>query len=97
LAARLARGRDVFSSDEAMCTICHVEAKRFTDGMLHDVGAGAVDTPSLRFLAGTAPYFHDGRYPTLRDLLLQSNGKMGQVKHLSPDDLDALEAYLMSL
>ena len=27
------------------------------------------DTPSLQFVGGTAPYFHDGRYPTLIDLL----------------------------
>ena len=55
------------------------------------------DTPSLRFVSGTAPYFHDGRYPTLRALLVGSDGKMGHTAKLSPHELDALEAYLRTL
>ena len=76
----------------------------FTDGNRHDVQSKAkgdpqrrFDTPSLRFVAGTAPYFHDGRYPTLRALLLASDGKMGHTSQLSPHEMDALEAYLRSL
>ena len=52
------------------------------------------DTPTLEFVAGTAPYFHDGRYPTLHQLLVKSDGKMGHTKQLSSEDMDALEAYL---
>jgi cytochrome c peroxidase len=55
------------------------------------------NTPSLRFVGGTGPYFHDGRYKTLRALLTSTDGTMGHTKHLSPDDLDALEAYLRTL
>jgi DNA-binding beta-propeller fold protein YncE len=58
---------------------------------------GGFDTPSLRFVGGTAPYFHDGRYATLRDVLLGTDGKMGHVGQLSPRDFDALEAYLRTL
>ena len=54
----------------------------------------AFDTPSLRYVGGTGPWFHDGRYKTMHDLLVKSDGKMGHTKHLSEEDLDALEAYL---
>ena len=49
------------------------------------------------FVGGTAPYFHDGRYASLRSLLIDADGKMGKTRHLSKDDLDALEAYMRSL
>ena len=55
------------------------------------------DTPSLALVAGTAPYFHDGRYRSLRALLLDCDGKMGSTSGLSPADLDALEVYLGTL
>ena len=51
----------------------------------------------LKGIGGTGPYFHDGRYKTLRELLVSSDGKMGNTKHLSNDDLDALEAFMRSL
>jgi cytochrome c peroxidase len=76
----------------------------FTDGNRHDVKSKAkgdphrrFDTPSLRFVSGTAPYFHDGRYTTLRALLVGSDGKMGHTAKLSSEQLDALEAYLKTL
>ena len=55
------------------------------------------DTPSLRFVSGSAPYFHDGRYKDLHTLLTKSDGKMGHTKQLSPDELADLESYLESL
>ena len=64
-------------------------------GLSHDVrSGGSFDTPSLALVAGTAPYFHDGRYRSLRALLLDCDGKMGSTSGLSPADLDALEVYL---
>ena len=68
------------------------------DGNRHAVGSGPkLDTPSLRFVAGTAPYFHDGRYATLAELLEHSQGKMGWGKDMSQRDLSALEAFLLTL
>jgi mono/diheme cytochrome c family protein/DNA-binding beta-propeller fold protein YncE len=100
--ARAARGKELFHGAEAACATCHSDGS-FTDGKSHDVGskagidkAAAFDTPSLRSIASHAPYFHDGRYATLRELLLKSD-KMGNTKQLTDDDLDALEAYLRSL
>jgi mono/diheme cytochrome c family protein len=102
--ARIDRGRHIFKSGDAACATCHAVDGSFTDGQRHDVvsatsadRARAFDTPSLRFVGGTAPYFHDGRYATLHDLLVATDGKMGHTAHLSPADLDALEAYLATL
>jgi DNA-binding beta-propeller fold protein YncE/mono/diheme cytochrome c family protein len=98
------RGREVFHSANAGCATCHGEAASFTDGHAYDVKSRAdadatatFDTPSLKFVGGTAPYFHDGRYLTLRALLLDNDGKMGHTKHLAQQDISALEAYLRSL
>jgi len=99
-----AEGRDLFASSSTGCASCHSTDGTFTDGSAHDVKSKAkgdphrrFDTPSLRFVSGTAPYFHDGRYATLRELLVASDGKMGHTAKLSPHDLDALEAYLGTL
>jgi mono/diheme cytochrome c family protein len=98
------RGQAIFRSAEAECSSCHGSDGDLPDGMSHDVKsrAGAdirtkFDTPSLRFVGGSAPYFHDGRYKDLRTLLTKSDGKMGHTKHLAPSDLSDLEAYLESL
>jgi len=101
--ALAARGKDVFESSSAGCASCHAGAAT-TDGKPHDVGSRwrseperAFATPSLRHVARTAPYFHDGRYATLRELLTDGASAMGSTKHLDGRDLDALEAYLGTL
>jgi DNA-binding beta-propeller fold protein YncE/mono/diheme cytochrome c family protein len=98
------RGAEVFRSKETGCAGCHDPGYDFTDGERHDVGSqtrgdpvAELDTPSLRFVGLTAPYFHDGRFATLGALLRGVDGKMGRTGHLSEDDLTALEAYLASL
>jgi YVTN family beta-propeller protein len=102
-AAKVERGRQIFASKEAACATCHSGAG-FTDGMVHDVGsrnkadrAGTFNTPSLHLVGGTGPYFHDGRYADLPELLTKSDGAMGHTKHLDANDLGALEAYLRTL
>lgn len=99
--AKLARGKAVFHSDETGCATCHGVGGELPDGASHDAKSRApgdkrraFDTPSLKYVGGTGPWFHDGRYATLRDLLVKSDGRMGRTKHLSEEDLDALEAYL---
>lgn len=98
------RGREIFHSEEAACSSCHTEDAGYSDGHKHDVGSRAVadkgkkfNTPSLRFLSGRAPYFHDGRYQTLGELLRESDGRMGHTAHLSNEDLKALESFLLTL
>jgi cytochrome c peroxidase len=101
--AKVDRGRAIFASSEAGCSSCHSGAN-FTDGLNHDVGskhkadrAGSFNTPSLHLVGGAGPYFHDGRYDTLSELLTRSDGQMGHTKHLSNGDLDALETFLRTL
>lgn len=100
---RVARGEALFRSADAGCSSCHADAQS-NDGERHHVGSrvkgdrtASFDTPSLRFIGRSAPYFHDGRYATLADLLRGVDGTMGRTKHLSAEDLGALEAYLESL
>jgi len=102
-AAVVQRGRELFNSSMLQCGTCHAEKTEFSDREAHDVAsmsAGDVSrqflAPSLRFVGGTPPYFHDGRYATLADLL-KNNEKMGDTKSLSQEDRDALEAYLRTL
>jgi mono/diheme cytochrome c family protein len=103
LTAKLRRGQELFDSASVGCAGCH-SGPDFTDGELHDVGSKGrndrerrFNTPSLLSIAGKGPYFHDGRYKTLHQLLIAEDGKMGHTKQLSLADLDALETYLRSL
>jgi mono/diheme cytochrome c family protein len=90
------RGRALFFDAAQGCGACHVGGG--TDGLRHDVGTGEpIDTPSLRNVAGTAPYFHDGRFATLEALLTAPDLGMGRSRHLPPADRAALIAYLESL
>jgi mono/diheme cytochrome c family protein len=98
------RGQAIFRSSQAECSSCHGSDGDLPDGMNHDVKSRAAfdqrrkfDTPSLRFLSGSAPYFHDGRFKDLKALLTQTDGKMGHTKHLLPSEIADLEAYLESL
>jgi cytochrome c peroxidase len=99
----VARGAAVFHSAQAECSRCHA-GEASTDGEMHDVDSGptarkprAFDTPSLRFVSRSAPYFHDGRYASLDELLGVTDGTMGHTSQLSPEDRGALEAYLGTL
>lgn len=97
------QGKILFASTETACATCHTADKGFTDGQKYDVRTNAgnskqlLDTPSLRFLGGTAPYFHDGRYRSLQDMLEASDHAMGHTLHLSREQRIALNAYLESL
>jgi hypothetical protein len=100
---QIARGDAIFHSEAAGCSMCH-SGGRTTDNMHHDVQSktqadrsGDFNTPSLRFVSGGGPYYHDGRYATLRQLLTDGHRKMGHTSQLAPPEIDALEAYLRSL
>lgn len=102
--AAVERGRALYASSETGCASCHGAGGDLPDGDKHDVKSRArgdverrFDTPSLRFVSGSAPYFHDGRYPDLATLLAKSDGKMGRTKHLTSSQVADLEAYLRSL
>jgi hypothetical protein len=100
--ALVTKGRALFLEPMQGCSTCHLGAG--TDKAAHDVKSGNVaeasvrfDTPSLRFIAGTAPYFHDGRFRSLEDVLEHSDGSMGHTMRLSRPELLSLVAYLETL
>ncbi len=104
LAAAAVRGKTLFEG-KAGCAGCH-PAPYYTDQKMHNVGIltplepdGRYDTPSLVEVYRTAPYFHDGRSATLKDALTKDDpgGKHGDAKSLTPQELDDLIAYLLSL
>ena len=82
------RGKELFEQPERGCVSCHT-GNFDTDLSLHLLPApstppgfvadadGRYRTPSLRFVGGTPPYFHDGRAMTLEDLLVKDHDSMG--------------------
>ncbi|MCL4180376.1 MAG: cell surface protein [Verrucomicrobia bacterium] len=102
------RGRQVFNDPKVGCADCHIPPL-FTDLASADVGTRGrydrpedpvpFDTPTLVELWRTAPYLHDGSAVTLRDLLVRLNphDRHGTTSHLSNQQLEDLEAYLLSL
>ena len=105
LSAAAARGEAIFRAGKNGCASCH-GGPEFSDGKLHDVGLlerGDVyrshNPPSLRGVYDKDPYLHDGRSPTLRDVLTGPHGPESLVggEPLTPTELDDLIAYLKSL
>jgi cytochrome c peroxidase len=92
----VARGRALFARADVGCAGCHA-GPAFTDGQRYALFEGRYDTPTLRGVAVTAPYLHDGRYETLGALLDDLGGQMGDTRGLSADEKRDLEAYLRSL
>ena len=71
------RGRKLFESERIGCSECHPRPL-YTDLKMHNVGSRSpadytdrFDTPSLVETWRTAPYLHDGRYTTVKDLLVE--------------------------
>jgi mono/diheme cytochrome c family protein len=103
--ASVERGRTLFDSAQTGCSGCHTSSDgTFTDTERHDVHSrargdhrNAFDTPSLLYVGGSGPYFHDGRYATLRQLVDGVDGKMGHTKQLSDAEKDDLVHYLESI
>ena len=78
------------------CAECHTPPL-YMDGQTHDLGQGAVNTPSLRWLWDTPPYYHDGRAVTLFDVFRVDDGPHALLGHIPLADIDALIRYLESL
>ena len=93
------RGAAFFQSQG--CAGCHT-GEYLTDQTLHDIGtataheAGVLfDTPTLRELWRTAPYLHDGRFATVREVVVTVHAS--RVSGLTPAQIDDLVEYLLSL
>jgi len=77
---------------------------RFLSRDAHIPLEGAFKTPGLRDVARTAPYFHDGRFATLRDVLAYYNappppgaGHELRALGLRESELEDLERFLRAL
>ncbi|WP_129574693.1 MULTISPECIES: hypothetical protein [Sorangium] len=103
-------GFALFTSEAAQCSRCHVPETEYTDrmgypmprfvaqpGFYREKKDQAFKTPSLRFVAGTAPYYHDGSARTLEELVENNEDRMGRTSHMSKKDKAALVAFLRTL
>ena len=99
------RGKVLFNSASAGCSDCH-PAPLFTDLQMHNVGTqtyrdprAAFDSPTLIEVWRTSPYMHDGRYITMKELIV--DGKHfdtdGRFSRLSEQEIDDLVEYVLSL
>jgi YVTN family beta-propeller protein len=100
------RGKKSFFSDMVGCSDCH-RGPLYTDQKFHNVGTvgkfdqstDRFDTPTLIEVWRSAPYLHDGRAATVRDVIttFQCGDKHGTTSHLSPQEIDELAEYVLSL
>jgi cytochrome c peroxidase len=94
--AAIARGKRLFESNEVGCTECH-DGPTLGDGARHRFNDVAFDTPGLRGLAASAPYFHDGSAPTLEAVLRERGSVHGMVEaaaRLTDAEVADLVAFL---
>lgn len=97
-AALVSQGRELFHSAQTGCSTCHPSDAAFTDGLVHAISRPTpVDTPSLRGVGFTAPYYHDGSVTSLEELIEKNGDRMGTTSSLRPDERRALAEYLRSL
>jgi cytochrome c peroxidase len=86
--------RRPFRNDASMsCASCHQPKNFFVDHALHDVGSGGkFKTPTLINSKFSAPYFHDGRFNSFRQVVdyFDRQYDLG----LTEQDRSDLEAYL---
>lgn len=99
------RGEALFLSPATDCARCH-PPPLYTDLKTYGVGTRGefdrhdeFDTPTLVEGFRTAPYLHDGSAATLREVLVERNAgdKHGKTSHLSPQEIDDLVEFLLSL
>jgi len=97
------RGMELFMSGAVGCS-CHAPPL-YTDLQAHNLAgsvfsleiAPAFDTPTLRGLWASAPYLHDGVVQTLPELLSRTDPMHSIAGDLTPQQLDDLVAFLLSL
>src|SRR5262249_31223389 len=105
-------GRKIF--ERADCPRCHSDpdfTDSSMKGPLHDVGTilptsgrrlggplTGIDTPSLKGDWQSAPYLHDGRAATLKEIFTKyTKDEMGVTSDLTDVELDQLVRYLQEL
>jgi mono/diheme cytochrome c family protein len=99
------RGKALFFSEGVGCATCHPEPL-YTDLQMYDVESKGsydrrpdFDTPTLVEVWRTAPYLHDGRYTTIKQLIKEGKHgrKFGAVERLTDPQIDDLVEFVLSL
>ena len=99
------RGKRLFVDKSVGCATCH-PAPLYTDLAMHDVDSkgprdvrATFDTPSLVECWRTAPYMHDGKYTTMKELLIQGKHgvQAGGADKLSAEQVEDLIEFVLSL
>ncbi len=101
------RGKALFEDAKTQCATCHAPATEFTDRSVvllarpphrgFDEEKVPFKTPSLLFVGGTPPYFHDGAADSLEALIDKNGTQMGSTVGLDAADKRALAAYLRTI
>ena len=93
------RGKALFSDDKVGCAACHLPEDAYTNRAATKTKLfdQSFKTPSLLFVGGTEPYYHDGSAPTLDALVANNNDRMGNTNQLSSADRAALVAFMRTL
>ena len=108
LTSEESNGKKIFESPQARCSTCHVPKTGYTDRSalpvplktppLFDEDPNKLyKVPSLVNVGGTAPYYHDGSFATLEELIDKNLDRMGKTTHLTQDERRDLVAYLRTL
>jgi DNA-binding beta-propeller fold protein YncE/mono/diheme cytochrome c family protein len=105
------RGEKIFNDSNVGCATCHLPKTEYTNRAVVGFGEWIVDkarfapepenwnfkTPSLRYIGGSPPYYHDGSSATLEELVERNGKRMGHTDHLSKDERAALVAFMKTL
>ena len=96
-------GHKIFN--KARCALCH-SLGHYTNLQKYDVGTGTekddgmdYDTPTLIEVWRTAPYLHDGRAVTIKEVLTKfnKNDRHGRTSDLTDKQIEDLAAFVLSL
>ena len=99
------RGKKLFRSARVGCHRCH-PSPLYTDLKMHDVGTRGkyeykdkYDTPTLIEVWRTAPYLHDGRYTTIKELIVEGKHVLSssRFESLSEQEINDLVEFVLSL
>jgi cytochrome c peroxidase len=105
LSAAAKRGRSLFHGKRVACHRCH-PAPLYTDLRLHPVGTKKLydrnvrfDTSSLVEAWRTAPYMHDGRHMTIKEVLVKGGHglRKDESDSMSDSEIDDLVEFVLSL
>jgi len=97
------KGKKHFS--KAGCLLCHSQPL-YTNMIKYDIGTSTeeddnqeYDTPTLIEVWRTAPYLHDGRASTIKDVLTKfnKNDRHGRTSELTDKEIEELAEFILSL